>query len=467
MANKAGSRESTGERLLIKAGWVVTPVPGMAPGTDGGDGASCVSVAEDQVIAVADGEIVYVGPGEGAPREFRGAPVVDARSRAVIPGFVNAHNHAAMTLLRGYADDWPLMAWLNEKIWPAEARLTGEDVYWGTLLAIGEQFRSGITAFADMYFFMDHVAQASADAGTRAYLSRGMVGGDPDALDGGSEKSLAEATALFERWHDAAGGRITVGLAPHAPYTVPDSLAKDIVAEARRLGASIHIHLAETEDEMEIVHTEKGRTPVQWAYDVGLFELPVLAAHCVFADEDDLRLMAEVGEQGEPIGIAHNPISNVKLASGIAPVPEMLARGLPVGLGTDGACSTNHLNMFEQMRLAAWLQKVNKRDARALNAETAFWMATAGGAAACGMKDVGYIAPEYKADLTVISLESPHMVPHHDLLSLLVYSAQTGDVDTVMVEGRPVYDGGRFLTMDMDMVVDQCRRRAKRLVDGL
>lgn len=463
MGNKAYSHGGEGgaDKLLIRAGWVATPDPGSAPG------AVSISVAEDQAIAVDGGDIVYVGEAAGAPAEFDGAPTLDARGRAVIPGFVNAHNHAAMTLLRGYADDWPLMDWLKEKIWPAEARLTGEDVYWGTMLAIAEQFRSGITSFADMYFFMDHVAQAAADSGTRAYLSRGMVGDSPDAPDGGSRKSLGEAVDLFQRWHHGAGGRITVGLAPHAPYTVPDGLAKDIIAEARRLGASVHIHLAETRNELEIVRAEKGCTPVQWASDMGFFDVPVLAAHCVHVDEGDLQLMAGAADGGGAVGIAHNPISNVKLASGIAPVPEMLSGGLAVGLGTDGACSTNHLNMFEQMRLAAWLQKVDRHDARALKAETAFWMATAGGAAACGLENVGCVAPGYKADLTIISLDAPHMVPYHDLISLLVYSAQTGDVETVMVEGRTVYDGGRFLSMDMDMVKEQCRRRAGRLVEGL
>src|SRR5690606_27573653 len=240
----------------------------------------------------------------------------------VIPGFVNTHNHAAMTLLRSYADDLPLMQWLQEKIWPAEAHLTGDDVYWGTLTAAAEQIRAGVTTFADMYFFMDAAARAVDESGMRAQLSRGLVGVAP-----GAEKALAQGIELFERWDGHDDDRITVALAPHAPYTCPDGFVREVLAEARRLEAPIHTHLAETLDEIRQLEAERGLTPIQWAVQVGLVERPVLAAHRVHLTPDDIGLLCE-----HRIAASHNPISNLKLASGIAPVVEMRQRGALVAL---------------------------------------------------------------------------------------------------------------------------------------
>ncbi|MEX2355578.1 MAG: amidohydrolase, partial [Thermaerobacterales bacterium] len=394
------------ERFVIRAGWLLTP-----------DDQQGVTVAKDQAIAVDGGIIHYVGSPAGLPESFQRESVIDASDAAVTPGFVNTHNHAAMTLLRGYADDMRLMEWLNEKIWPAEAKLNEEDIYWGTQLAIAEQLRAGVTTFADMYFFMDSVAEAVDQSGSRAFLSRGMIG-----IKDGADQALREGVDLFEHRHGTAEGRITVALGPHAPYTCPDGFIREVMAAARRLGAPIQIHLAETRDEMDMVQADRGKRPVAWAADIGLLDLPVLAAHCVHVDDRDIKILAETGT-----AVAHNPISNLKLASGIAPVNAMLDAGITVGLGTDGACSTNHLNLFEEMRLAAWLQKVSAQDAAAFHAATAFRMATVEGARACGLTDVGRIAPSYQADLVIVGLTQPHMIPMHDVLSLIVYSGQTAD----------------------------------------
>ncbi|HEX6988876.1 MAG TPA: amidohydrolase [Bacillota bacterium] len=432
----------TGFRL--DAGWVVTP------GDDGG-----VEVLADVSVAVRGSRIEYVGPEAGLPEPLRGLERVDAREAVVIPGFVNTHNHAAMTLLRGYADDMPLMQWLNEKIWPAEAHLTGEDVYWGTLAAAAEQIRSGVTAFADMYFFMEDAARAVEESGMRAQLSRGLVGVAP-----GSDRSLAEGVDLFQRWDGRDDGRITVALAPHAPYTCPDGFVREVLAEARRLEAPIHTHLAETRDEIEQLAAERNLSPIQWAVEVGLVERPVLAAHCVHVTPADIDLMSRHG-----IAASHNPISNLKLASGIAPVADMLERGVLVGLGTDGACSTNHLNFFEEMRSAAWVQKVARMDAAVLGAAQVFRMATVDGARALGYPDLGRIREGFRADLVVLDARAAHMAPRHDLLSLVVYSAQTVDVRDVWIHGRPVLRDRRILTFDEARAVAECDRRGRRLAE--
>lgn len=430
------------EDLLIRAGWLVTV-----------DEAGNVVTRKDQVVACSRGEMVYAGEPAGLPQDFHAQRTIDARDGVVMPGMVNSHNHAAMTLLRGYADDMPLMDWLQEKVLPAEARLTGEDIYWGTLLAIAEQFRSGITTFADMYFFMDQVAQASVEAGARAYLCRGLIGTMP-----GAEQGLQEGVAFVERWHGAAGGTITASLGPHAPYTCPDAFIQEVLAEARRLDAGVQIHLAETETEVEQIRAEKGMSPIAWAAQQGILDRPVLAAHCVHLDADDIKLLAETGT-----AVSHNPVSNLKLASGIAPVAELLAAGVRVALGTDGACSTNQLNLFDHMRLAAILQKARTGNAAVVDAADVFRMATVEGAAACRLEKVGRIAQGWRADLVVVDLTAPHMSPHHDILSLLVYSARPEDVRAVVVDGRPVMVDRELVTLDEARIIAQCQDRARRL----
>jgi len=428
----------------IDAGWVVTP------DDDGG-----VQVLTGVTVAVRGTRIEYVGPEAGLPEPLRSLERVDARDGIVIPGFVNTHNHAAMTLLRSYADDLPLMSWLQEKIWPAEAHLTGEDVYWGTLAACAEQIRSGITAFADMYFFMDDAARAVDASGMRAQLSRGLV-----AVTPGADRALREGVELFERWHGHDDDRITVALAPHAPYTCPDDFVREVLSEARRLEAPIHTHLAETLDEIRQLEEQRGLTPIQWAVQVGLVERPVLAAHCVHLTAEDIGLLAE-----HRIAASHNPISNQKLASGVAPVVQMRQRGALVALGTDGACSTNHLNFFEEMRSAAWLQKVTRMDASALPAPEVFRMATVDGARALGYPDVGRVREGYRADLVVLDASAVHMAPRHDVVSLVVYSAQTADVRDVWIHGRPVLRDRQIVTFDERRAVEECRRRGLRLAE--
>ena len=405
-------------------------------------------------IAIEGQHIVSVGPAGSAPGDFIPERTIDASGMVALPGFINTHTHAAMTLLRSYADDLPLMKWLEEKIWPLEARLEAEDIYWGTMLCCLEMIRSGTTSFADMYFFMDQAAMAVEKSGLRANLSRGMIGVGPEA-----QQALDYGPEFVGRWHGQAGGRITVRLGPHAPYTCPPDYLKKVIDLAGKLGVGIHIHLSETRTEVEDMLKNYGKTPIQLVESVGLFELPVLAAHCVHLDERDIEILA-----AKKAIVAHNPESNMKLASGIAPVTAMQKAGVTVGLGTDGAASNNNLDMMEEMRSAALLQKVSTMDPLALPSFQALSMATAGGSRAMGLEgQLGMLKKGCKADLILLETKKPHFFPRNDWMAHIVYAAQSSDVDTVIIDGNVVMEGRKVLTIDEDEVYEQVQRRAERL----
>lgn len=382
--------------------------------------------------------------------------VIDCRDKLIIPGFVNTHTHAAMTLFRSYADDMMLMDWLQKKIWPAEENLTADDVYWGTQLAIAEMLKTGTTCFADMYFYMPEVAKAVAESGIRAVLARGMAGVAPTA-----NQALAESENFYNEWHNAANGRITVMLGPHAPYTCPPDFIKKVTALAAKLGAQIHIHLSETAGEVADCQKQYGKSPIALMNELGIFDHGVLAAHCVHLSPEDIAIMKE-----KQVRVAHNPGSNMKLASGVAPVPDMLTAGICVGLGTDGAASNNNSDMLEELRLAALLHKVHRLDPLAIPAKTAVDMATLQGAAALGLDTItGKLATSYKADITIFDMQEPHWHPRHDSLSLLTYAANSRDVHTVIVDGNILLDNRRLTTIDEERLLTEIDRRGMRLVN--
>ncbi|UFJ38930.1 amidohydrolase [Brevibacillus humidisoli] len=385
--------------------------------------------------------------------------VCDLGGKWVIPGLVNTHNHAAMSLLRCFSDDKRLMEWLSQKMLPAESRMTAEDIYWGTHLAMAEMVRSGTTAFADMYIEMDHVAEAVAESGMRASLSRGMA-----FLDERGEERLREAIQLCDRWHGACDGRITTMLAPHAPYTVPPERLQQIAAIARERKIPIHIHLAETEEETIKIGDRYGLTPTEYLYESGVFEgNHVLLAHAVHVSEADLSLLS--GMRG---GIAHNPVSNNKLGCGIAPVEAFLKRGITVGLGTDGAGSASSLDLFLTIQAAAWMQKVTHRDPTRLSAKQVLTMATASGADLLAIGDqTGRLEVGKEADLTILNPHAPHLIPHHDLPSLVAYAANGSDVDSVMVAGQWLMRKRELLHVDEERIIYEAASRARRIVDGL
>ena len=405
-------------------------------------------------LAVDGDRIAGVGR---IPEDFTPDRTIDATSRVVLPGFVNSHTHAAMVLLRGYADDLPLMRWLEEEIWPAEAKLTAADVYQGTLLGIAEMIRSGTTSFLDMYFFQDEVGRAIEETGMRGVLSRGLIGFDEDI-----DEKIADNVAMKERFSGRADGRVSVLLGPHAPYTcMPEVLGK-IIRAARDNDMGIHIHVAETAGEVADARRQWNKSPVKHLSDLGVFDLPTVAAHCVHVDEEDMVLLNE-----KNVSVAHNPESNLKLASGIAPVTRMLELGINVSIGTDGASSNNNLDLLEELHVASMLAKVQSGDATALNAYQALQMATVNGARALGFTDVGMLREGWKADFIVVdTADRPHLVPGYNPVSDLVYSAKSSDIAMTVVNGRILMEDRKLLTVDLDTVTREVQAIAVSLAKG-
>jgi len=392
-------------------------------------------------LIIEEERIAQVGDSSGV-EEASFDRVIEGRGKLVMPGLVDAHTHLAMVLFRGYADDLPLRAWLEGAIWPAERNLRPEEVYWAAMLGCAELLRSGVTAFADMYFYMDEVARAVRESGLRALLAYGMIA--PDEAQ--AERELEEGMRLVEEWHGAAGGRIRVALGPHAPYTCGEVLWRRAVELAREHDIPIHTHLAETGEEVAESLGRYGRSPVEYLEDLGVFAAPVLAAHCVHLSDEDIDILAE-----HDVRVVHNPSSNMKLGSGIAPVKGLLERGVVVALGTDGAASNNDLDMWEELRLAALLAKVGG-DPTALPAPTALKLATINGAQALGWEGIGEVKEGMVADLIVLDLNSPHLTPQYNLVSNLVYAAHAADVETVIIAGEIVMEDGEIKRFDEEEV---------------
>ena len=402
-------------------------------------------------IAITDDRIAAVGD---VPENFQADKVIDGTQHFAIPGFVNAHTHASMTLLRSYADDMKLMDWLEQMIWPIEAKLRSDDIYWGAMLAAVEMIRSGTTAFADMYGpDMERVAEVVEVSGLRGVLSRGLIGVVPD-----SDKKLEETAALYENYHGAAQGRITVMFGPHALYTCPPDYLKKIAAKAQALGAEVHIHMSETVGEIENCLKEYGKRPFAHVASTGLFENGTLAAHCVHLDDEDIDIIKKYR-----IRVAHNPGSNMKLASGTAPVPRLLEEGICVALGTDGASSNNNLDMLDEVQLAALMHKVHTLDPLAVPALTAVKMGTEYGAQALSLHDVGRLQTGDKADIVLFSMHGAAWTPCYNPVSLLAYAAKSSSVDTVMVDGKLLMENGALMTLDEERILFEAQKVADRL----
>lgn len=363
---------------------------------------------------------------------------IDGKRMLAMPGLINSHTHVAMTLFRSYADDVALMDWLENHIWPAEAKLNDEVVYWGSQLAFAEMIRGGTTAFCDMYMHMPQVAKAAVDVGMRGNIARGLAGTSPNG-----EEALQENVALFHEWNQAENGLIRVMLGPHAPYTCPAEYLEKVIDAASKDNIEIHIHLSETQGEVETCREKHGLSPIAYMEQLGLFTQPTLAAHCVRVDADDIAIIAE-----HNVRVAHNPRSNLKLASGVAPVPQMLAANITVGLATDGASSNNKLDMWEEMQTAALIHKGVSYDPTAIPAQAAVELATSGGAHALGYSDLGELKEGHLADIILIDRSGFHWQPQYNVTSLLAYAAQSSDVDTVMINGKLVMQHRQLLTID-------------------
>ncbi len=403
-------------------------------------------------LGIKGNKIAFIGD---IPNNFKAVTEIDGTGKVVLPGLVNSHSHIAMSLMRHYADDLPFWTWLNDRIMPLEHKLTGPDIYAGSMLSIAEMIRSGITTFADMYFFVDEIAQAVSETGIRANLSRGLVFNSPEDIS-----KIDESLEIFHKWNNSNDERIKIDLGPHAPYTCGPEYLKKISKIAGDIGAGIHIHISESRREVEEIYSLYKKSPVEYVRDCGIFENKTYAAHCVKVTDDDIGILAK-----NNVSVMNNPGSNLKFGNGFAPISKMLDAGINVSLGTDGPASNNNLNMFEEMNLTALVNKAADHSPTSVPAYTALQMATINGAKALGIdNEVGTVTVGKKADLILVDLEKPHFYPKLDIVSSLIYSAQASDVCTVICDGRLLMRDRELLTIDEMMVCSNADEAAKRLI---
>lgn len=365
---------------------------------------------------------------------------IDGRGRLLLPGFVNSHTHLGMTIFRGYAEDLNLQDWLENWIWPAEENLTAEEVYWGASLAAVESIRAGVTTVADMYFHMDQTARAIEEAGIRGLISYGVIA---DEMDSTGEKEVKRAVDLIDNWEDEANGRLKVALSPHAPYTCGEDVLKELSRLASDKGVPIHTHVAETKEEVERSLQEYGASPVARLESLGVLENDAMAAHCVHVSDEDITILSDYD-----VFVLHNPTSNAKLASGVAPVKKLRNAGVKVGLATDGTASNNDLSMINEMKTAALLGKLTGKDPKNLPVHDVYRMAVAEDVSSFSLEKLGAIKKGFFADLIAIDRDAVHWVPDYDSLSNLVYSAKSSDVSMVMVDGKILMKDGEITTVD-------------------
>ncbi len=382
-----------------------------------------------------------------------GDEVIDGGGKLAAPGFVNAHTHLAMVLFRGLADDVPLQTWLEEYVWPIEAKLRPEDVYWSSLLAVAEGIRGGTVAFADMYFHTDEVGRALEESGARGLLSYGIIA---PTMEGKGRAEIDLATGFIERWDGAADGRVLAAISPHSVCTCGEDVWRAAIEAASEFDVPIHTHLAETRSEVEGWRARTGTSPVRYLERIGAFTVPVLAAHCAHVDDADIEILA-----GHDVTVAHCPKSNAKLGNGFAPMRAIREAGIPVAIGTDGAASNNRLDMLEEMRTVWILERARYEDPMRPSAEDVFDMATEVGRRALGFEP-GALAEGGRADLILIDRDPLHAAPRHDPLATLVFASDALDVTDVLVDGRWLMRDRELRTIDAERVrfeVEGLRRR--------
>jgi len=420
------------------------------------------TIYNDGALAVKGDTIIAVGPRAEVEAKYDASQTINGKNSLVLPGFINGHTHVPMTLFRGLHDDVTLDEWLRKYIFPAEAKnVTEEFVRWGTRLAAAEQIRSGVTTFADMYYFEDAVAEETKAAGMRGVLGETIL--DFPAPDNKSEAEMLRYTETFlTKWK--GDPLIHAAVAPHSIYTCSRKTLEDASALARKYGAPILIHVAEMKKELDDSLAQNGATPVQYLDKVGVLGKDVVAAHCIFVNDADRRILAQ-----RQVGCVHNPSSNMMLASGVAPVPETRAAGVAVGLGTDGpAGSNNDLDLMEEMDLAAKLAKITKNDPRALNARAVVEMATIDGAKALHMdKEIGSLEAGKKADLILISVDEPNAMPMYDVYAQLAYALKASDVATAVIGGRIVMRDRKLLTVNEEQAIAKAREYKKKIAASL
>lgn len=409
-------------------------------------------ILKNQCLIIEDDTIQFIGEEPVDLAEID--KVIDIKGNIVMPGLINTHGHGAMSLLRGYGDDLPLQEWLEKKMWPKEFQFKEEHIKWGTQLAIIEMLKTGTTTYSDMYIHMDIVADIVKSSGIRANLSRGIIGiGSTIEIS----KKLNEALTFAKEWNNKADGRITTMMSPHSAYTCSPEYIVEIANASRDLSVPIQIHMSETTYEVEQNRKNYGERPVKHLQNLGIFENPVLVSHAVHVNKEEIEIL-----KNNNVKISHNPGSNLKLGSGIAPIPEMLKKGLHVSLGTDSAASNNNLDLFEEMRLAALIHKGYKEDPVLIPATTAMKMATIYGAEALFIdQHTGSLEVGKKADLIVVDINQPHFQPLFDPISHLVYTASGKDVIDVFINGEQIVKNREVLTLDQERIFYEVNQLVK------
>ena len=417
-----------------------------------------LDVEKERYVLVKGDRIAYIGdkpPAEPCGREY------DGRGKLLMSGFFNAHAHSPMTLMRGYGENLALQDWLTKKIFPFEDKLDSNAVYWGTMLAMAESLKFGIVSTSDMYYFCEDMAEAVAECGAKSNISRSVTnitGEDPQTLT-----SMKENTDFYNKYHNTADGRIRVYMSLHGEYTSDARTARVLADCARDAGDVImHVHLSETKLEHEECKQRHGMTPAAYMEKMGLFDVPALAAHCVYAEDDDMDIFRAKG-----VTVATNPVSNMKLASGVCNASKVIDKGVNLAIGTDSVASNNSLNFIEEMKTLAISSKVYYADPTLITPKDALRAATSGGAMAQGRTDSGILKVGNKADLIVLDISGPNMHPVHSLINNIVYSCSGGEVIMTMVDGNVLYENGIYSLIDIEKTVYEVEKATQRILERL
>ena len=411
-------------------------------------------VISNAYLAVEGDKISYVGT-EKPMGEFD--EIKDMSGKILMPGLINCHNHCPMVLLRGIGSDLPLQQWLFDTVFPIEDKLTAEEIEAGSELALLEMISGGTVSFSDMYFEPETTIRAVAESGMKANITRPVQSFDQNETPEQSYR-MKEAIELYNRYNNTFDGRVLIDFCIHAEYTCTETIARAFIEKVNERNGNLHIHLSETKKEHEECIQRYGKTPAEWFDSLGGFDSSAFAAHCVWLSESDMELFRRKG-----VSVVHNPTSNMKLASGFAPIQRMLDMGINVALGTDGASSNNNLDMFEEMHIASIIHNGYILDATVMNADTVLNMATANGARVQRRENCGELKVGNKADIIAVSLDSPHMVPALDKKALLTYSAQSSDVTMTMVDGKVLYENGEYKTLDKEKIYFDINRAVEKL----
>jgi 5-methylthioadenosine/S-adenosylhomocysteine deaminase len=416
------------------------------------------TIFEEGIVCIKGDTISHIGT--RGKEAFEAKKKIDAKKGLILPGLINGHTHAAMSLFRGLADDLPLMEWLNNYIFPVESRMDGNFVYIGTRLACAEMILSGTTTFCDMYLFEEEVATAAREAGMRCLVGE-VLYDFPSPNYGPIKKGFEYTEQLIRKWQNDP--MVSIAVEPHSLFTCSPDLLVTSSKLALTHGVPLIIHLAETRSEVDELQDKYGKSPVEHLLSLGILGPHLIADHCVHLDSEDIEILAE-----HKVRVIHNPESNMKLASGVAPVPELLARGVVVGLGTDGCASNNNLDLLGEMDMAAKLHKVHNMDPTVMDALTVLKMATIEGARALGLEGLtGSLEPGKKADLIVVDSQSPHMTPMYNPFSHLVYSARGNDVVHAIINGQQVMENRNLLTLNLTEIMTDAKEKSLQIKEWL